>query len=186
MRVILSSNKTTTRNKEQSSSLPKLTFLFTFKTNFNPNCYNFFFSPGCPIRQNSLWDSCYEIFSDAKNRQDALTSCGPHGHLVDINTEYEQRDLAKLLRASDVVGDVWFGLRTNVDSAAGNVNQTWSDESSLTYEAWDPNGKNPSDASCIAMTELYNYRWGDSVDCNKQLGYVCEFNKGIKVPRQSC
>ena len=98
---------------------------------------------------------------------------------MDINIEAEQNNLARMLRAADVE-DVWFGLQTNIN-ADGSFSQTWSDESSLSYEAWDPNGNNPSGTSCVVMTELYNYRWGDSVDCNKLLGFVCEFESKFRI-----
>ena len=138
-----------------------------------------FFLPGCLTNQTPFNQSCYEITSDVKTRQEANALCGPQGHLVDISTEAEQNHLAMMMTESDV-GDVWFGLHRNGYTASeGSASLLgWSDGSPLSYRAWDSNGLVQLDTNCIVMAEIHGYLWSDSVDCDKQLGFVCEFDKG--------
>ncbi len=127
---------------------------------------------------------CYSFHEERKNYSEAQDVCASMGgHLVEINSEYEQLLLKGIFNNNAYLGRrkcysswIWIGL--NNHSNDGN-RRTWNSGANITYSNWG-SGESAyklwhrwQSTNCVVM-DSYG-KWQDSV-CDTKLRFLCENN----------
>ena len=119
--------------------------------------------------------NCYTYHKEKKNYDEAEATCHTEGgHLIEINSEWEQLFLQGLVGGNYV----WIGLQDRFQE--GNWS-TWNSGTPLSYSNWlqgEPN--NLANVEHCAGT--FPQKWND-FPCSAHWGFVCE-NSHIGLPDQ--
>ncbi len=123
---------------------------------------------------------CYSFHEERKNYSEAQDMCASMGgHLVEINSEYEQLFLNGIFNTGDKSGCylrwIWLGLNNHSDD--GN-RTTWHSGTNITYSNWGSGEESAhilwhrmQSTNCIVMDS--HGKWQHS-DCDTKLRFLCE------------
>ncbi len=138
---------------------------------------------------------CYSFHEERKNYSEAQDMCASMGgHLLEINSEYEQIFLKGIFNHGDKSGCfsgwIWLGL----NNQSGDWNQrTWNSGANITYSNWGSVEDSAyklwyrrQSTNCIVMDS--NGKWQES-DCDSKLRFICEnitFTNSIRNVHTLC
>nr|XP_054772194.1 snaclec subunit A-like [Lytechinus pictus] len=125
----------------------------------------------CPEGWSFFQTSCYKVYTEAKSRQAAKTTCANQGaHLATITSIDEQKFLRKFVRAFDM-SDYNIGFRRYGKAFR------WIDDTFVVYTSWareEPSYERYK--KCVALSKSEDGLWV-SVDCDDKIGFVCEYER---------
>ena len=148
------------------------------------NCFNFFFSIGCPVGWQKYDEKCLKYFPTQKTWKEASESCkkisSRPSYLVSVpDAATNKFILTKVATADqDKVGRVWTGGHQN---SAGTW--VWSDGSGWSYADWYPGEPNNAggDEDYLEIITLnyptakYKGKWNDHRNSHKA-AYICQLS----------
>ncbi|XP_044883101.1 C-type lectin BfL-2-like [Mauremys mutica] len=129
--------------------------------------------PGCWL---PFQDSCYRYIAQEKNWMEAEAECQRHGqkaHLVSIHGPEEKNMLAHYAKQNPPNKiHIWIGL----SDPAHNLTWRWSDNSPLTFRAWDKGQPNDLVGNEHCAVLFYNtgfQKWHD-YPCEHRHAFMCK------------
>jgi hypothetical protein len=127
--------------------------------------------PNCPACAPDSALPGYLFCPRGEKRDEAETACMAAGaHLVSISSQSQNSAVAGRAALWFLDTPIWIGLRASTNSA----NFTWSDGSSLSYDAYAPGepAGDDSEGRCVSM-KVEDGRWTVG-SCYRVLPYVCK------------
>lgn len=130
-------------------------------------------------------ESCFQFNSIYRLSQpQAEKYCRDQGgHLIDIDSSYDQVFINSKLNELRSVGVMQFWLGLTVDS---NGNYEWDSGEEVTYTnmGYQEREDNPKKKKCVVInTADVDGAWQTVSSCNKKESFVCEIKSGVKVKK---
>lgn len=129
--------------------------------------------------------TCYQVVHESVNATNASLAreaCdNVRGHLFYPSVYWEQDHLSKELKALNIpssktffIGLRWDGSNVAFDNFEADPDlTTWYDESNNAVDPW-AGGYPTGSAGCVAMVmDGSDWKWRN-IDCDSQLGYICQ------------